>query len=66
MIRVAVPHRDSNDFGAVTGQVFDDKGQPIPGVRVGLATTRYRVSDELRHQSTTNAEGRYRRDIPVG
>jgi RNA polymerase sigma factor (sigma-70 family) len=65
VIRVAMPHRDSNDFGAVTGQVLDDKGQPIPGVRVGLATTRYRVSDELRHQSTTNAEGRYRlRDIP--
>ena len=65
VIRVAMPHRGSNDFGAVTGQVLDHKGLPIPGVRVGLTTTRYRVSDELRHQSTTNAEGRYRlRDIP--
>ena len=32
---------------------------------MGLAATRYRISNELRHQSTTTAEGRYRlRDIP--
>ena len=31
VIRVAVPERDSKDFGAVTGQVLDDKGRPIAG-----------------------------------
>ena len=60
-----MPARDSKDFGAITGQVLDDQDRPIAGVRVGLAATRYRVSDELKHQSTTNAKGRYRLgDIP--
>ena len=65
VIRVAMPNRDAQDFGAVTGQVLDDMNRPIPGARVGLAATSYRVSNELRHQSTTNALGQYRlRDIP--
>ncbi len=50
----------------VTGQVLDRDGRPIAGAFAGLATMGgYRVSDELRHQSTTNAQGWYRlRDIP--
>ncbi|HEX3449551.1 MAG TPA: carboxypeptidase regulatory-like domain-containing protein, partial [Isosphaeraceae bacterium] len=65
LIRVAVPGRDSKDFGAVTGQVLDEKGRPIAGARVGLAAARNRVSHELRHQSTTDAQGWFRlRDIP--
>ncbi len=65
VIRVALPDRDTQDLGAVTGQVLDDLNRPIPGALVGLAATDYHVSRELRHQSTTNAEGWYRlRDIP--
>jgi RNA polymerase sigma factor (sigma-70 family) len=65
IIRVAMPDRDSRDLGAVTGQVLDDKDCPISGVLVGLAANQYRVSNELRHQSTTNRDGWYRlRDIP--
>jgi RNA polymerase sigma factor (sigma-70 family) len=65
VIRTALPDRDSKDFGAVTGQVLDSKDRPIVGVSVGIAATRYRVSDELRHQAMTDAQGRYRlRDIP--
>ena len=65
VIAAAIPARDSKDFGAVRGQVLDDKGRPIAGVHVGLAATEYRVSDELRHHSTTNADGWYRlRCIP--
>ncbi len=49
----------------MAGLVLDAKNRPISGVSVGLAATRYRVSDELRHQATTDAQGRYRlRDIP--
>ena len=67
VIEVPVQDRDSPDyFGAVTGLVFDDKDRPLSGVRVGLVATHDRVSSELRHQSTTDAEGRYRlRDIPA-
>ena len=65
VIRAALPDRNSKDFGAVAGLVLDAKNRPISGVSVGLAATRYRVSDELRHQATTDAQGRYRlRDIP--
>ncbi len=66
VIHVAMSNRDAKDFGAVTGQVLDRDGRPIAGAFAGLATLGgYRVSDELRHQSTTNAQGWYRlRDIP--
>ncbi len=66
VIRVDVLYRNLEDFGALTGQVLDDQSQPLAGVRVGLAaSTPTRVSNDLRHQSTTNAQGRYRlRDIP--
>ncbi len=68
VIHVAMSNRDAKDFGAVTGQVLDRDGRPIAGAFAGLATLGgYRVSDELRHQSTTNAQGWYRlRDIPRG
>lgn len=72
VIRVNLPDRGPQDFGAVTGLVLDDNDRPIAGVRLGLAansdfvsTYSDFVSTELRHQSTTNSEGRYRlRDIP--
>jgi Carboxypeptidase regulatory-like domain len=65
VIRVSLPDRESSDFGAVTGLVLDEKDRPLPGVLVGLATSGSRVSNELRHHSTTTALGRYRlRDIP--
>ena len=65
VIRVMMPVRGALDLGAVTGQVLDDRDRPVPGARVGLAASGDFVSNELRHQSTTNAEGRYRlRDIP--
>ena len=65
MIRVALPDRDSKDFGNLTGQVVDDQDRPVTGVHVGIATAGDRVSNELRHQSTTNAQGQYRlREIP--
>ena len=65
VIRVALPDRKSRDFGAITGQVVDDHDRPIAGVKVGMTTGGFHVSSELRHQSTTNAEGQYRlREIP--
>jgi RNA polymerase sigma factor (sigma-70 family) len=65
VIRVILPDRELGDFAAVTGQVLDAEDRPVRGARVGLVATRARVSNELQHQSTTNAEGRYRlRDMP--
>ena len=65
VIRVSLPDRDADDLGAVTGLVLDDNDRPIAGVRLGLAARVDFISSELRHQSTTNYEGRYRlRDIP--
>ncbi len=37
VIRVSVLHRDAKDFAALTGQILDENGQPIPGARVGLS-----------------------------
>ena len=65
LIRVPLPDRDSEYFGAVTGQVLDENDRPLPGVLVGIVASNSCVSDELRHHSTTTADGRYRlRDIP--
>ena len=45
--------------------MVDDHDRPIAGVKVGMITGGSHVSSELRHQSTTNAEGQYRlREIP--
>jgi hypothetical protein len=65
VIQVAMPDRDTQDFGAVTGQVLDENDRPIPGVFVALAANSWFISDELRHHATTNALGQYRLgDIP--
>ncbi len=60
-------HRDTDDFGALTGQILDEEAKPIAGARVGLWPPGREPRDfnELRHMATTDPQGRYRlRDIP--
>jgi hypothetical protein len=67
VIMVTVPFRDPKDFGAFTGEIQDDYGQPIVGAHVVVGAPGARRTDpgEPRHQATTDLHGRYRlRDIP--
>ena len=66
VIRVPILHRDAKDFAALTGQILDEKGQPIPGPRVGLwAPETPPEPGESHFKAITDREGRYRlRDIP--
>ncbi len=61
MIRVALPGRSEQDVSAIAGQVVDAGGRPIPGAHVALALGVGRVpSSHPLHQTTTDAQGRYR------
>ena len=66
VLRVTVPYRDAKDFGALTGQILDERGHPIAGAHVGVwAPGALREPDDLRLRATTDRQGRYRlRDIP--
>ena len=66
MVRVTVPYRDARNYGALTGQVVDERGSPIAGAHVTVwAQGGSRETDALRHRATTDPQGRYRlRDIP--
>ncbi|MFI5456191.1 MAG: sigma-70 family RNA polymerase sigma factor [Isosphaerales bacterium] len=65
VIRVAIPYRDSKDFGALTGQVLDSQERPVAGARVAVSSMGRRDANDLSNNTTTDAQGRYRlRDIP--
>jgi RNA polymerase sigma factor (sigma-70 family) len=65
LIRVALPARSAQDVSAITGQVIDSNGRPIAGAHVALAIGGRVPSQQLWHQATTDALGRYRlREVP--
>ncbi|EOR93862.1 hypothetical protein ADIARSV_2999 [Arcticibacter svalbardensis MN12-7] len=48
---------------SISGQVKDDKGDPLPGVNISIQNS----SNGFRSSSTTNVEGRYSfRQLPLG
>jgi len=60
VIRVTIPDRRARVLSAVTGQVIDEKRQPIEGAKVALMTMGRVSSDDSLGQALTDAQGRYR------
>ncbi len=67
VIRVALSERSSKDLGELKGRVLDDEGHAIEGAQVTLETSwgeggwggGEQVSNEPRHRSSTDEQGRY-------